>query len=50
MYKCSKCGLGVIVYDGSGKVLETPIKACNCKAPITVDLKGSMKGTGGVKL
>ena len=45
MYKCSSCGLGVIVNN-----VEKPIRACSCKKPdgtpatIVIDLKGEAKG------
>lgn len=45
MYNCSACGLAVIMFDGSGKILEKPIKACECKAPIIVDMKSTIEGT-----
>lgn len=45
MYKCSKCNLGVIVYDGKGGILSNPIKACNCDAPITVGMSSTIEGT-----
>lgn len=34
MYKCSKCGKGVLVKD-----LPEPIRACNCTQEIVVDGK-----------
>ena len=45
MYKCSKCNLGVIVYDGNGGILPKPIKACDCNAPITMDMSSTVIGT-----
>ena len=32
MYKCSVCGLGVLIRE-----LETPVRACNCTTKIIVD-------------
>ena len=32
MYKCSKCGKGVLVRD-----LPEPIRACNCTQEVIVD-------------
>lgn len=49
MYKCSKCNLAVIVYDGNGKILDKPIKACECSAPIVADMSATASGKGGVK-
>lgn len=49
MYYCSKCLLAVIVFDEHGKILEKPIKACDCKAPITVDMSATAKGKSGIK-
>ena len=34
MYKCSKCGKGVLVKD-----LQEPIRACNCKQEVIVNGK-----------
>lgn len=39
MYKCSKCGLEVIVLPG-----HDPIKACECKAPIIAEMSGTVYG------
>lgn len=50
MYSCSKCGLAVIVYDEKGKILEKPIKACNCNAPIKVEISAITHGYGGLKM
>lgn len=50
MYLCSKCGLAVIVYDGKGKVLEKPIRACNCNATIIASMSATAHGVGGVKM
>jgi len=44
MYKCSKCGLGVIVHDGKGGILPQPIRACKCNAPINVDMNSNVQG------
>ncbi len=49
MYNCSGCGLAVIVYDAKGAILDKPIRACNCKAPITVSMDTWIKGKGGVR-
>lgn len=50
MYKCSQCGLGVIVVDLKGNPLEKPIKACDHKAPVTMDLGTiTINGKGGLK-
>jgi len=45
MYKCSKCNLGVIVYDGNGNILPKPVKACNCNAPIVAEMSSTLEGT-----
>lgn len=45
MYKCSKCGLAVIVIKD-----EKPIKACNCNAPIISDMSAVTVGKGGLKI
>jgi len=45
MYKCSKCGKGVLVKD-----LPEPIRACNCTkadgtpATITLEVEGNAYG------
>lgn len=57
MYKCSVCGLGVLVRE-----LETPIRACNCTiteikegieikrlAPIIVDMQSTLEGKSSIK-
>lgn len=49
MYKCSKCGLAVIVYDGQGKILEKPLRPCECDAPIIMDMHASVVGKSGIK-
>ena len=36
-YYCSKCKLAVIVVG-----VETPIKACNCDAPITAEMEADL--------
>lgn len=41
-YKCSKCGLGVIVIPD-----HEPIKACNCNEAIIADIKAHATGQGG---
>lgn len=43
MYKCSKCGLGVIV-EG-----EKKIKACKCEASIIASMESTVTSKGGVK-
>lgn len=43
MYQCSKCGLAVIVHEGKVH------RGCQCNATVILDLKGEMKGVGGVK-
>ena len=43
MYKCKKCGLGVVVTK------EATIKACKCKAPIVCDMSATATGKGGVR-
>jgi hypothetical protein len=43
MYKCSKCGLAVIVTTG----IE-PIKACKCEAPIIADMTATVTVKVGV--
>lgn len=45
MYKCSECGLAVIVLPN-----EKPIKACKCEAPIIVEMEATATGKGGVSL
>lgn len=42
MYRCSNCQLAVIVTE------EETIKACNCEAPITLDMSATVEGRGGV--
>ena len=51
MYKCSKCGLGILVKD-----LPEPIRKCNCtkedgKTPATiiVDMEGEAYGRSQFK-
>jgi DNA-directed RNA polymerase subunit RPC12/RpoP len=41
-YKCSKCGLGVIILPN-----QEPIKACKCNATILADIKAHATGHGG---
>lgn len=43
-YKCSKCGLAVVVIPN-----EKPIKACSCNAPIIADMTAVASGSGGLK-
>jgi hypothetical protein len=40
MNKCSKCGLGVIITK------TKVIKACECNAPIIVEVSTKLKGIG----
>lgn len=42
MYKCSKCGLGVIVIEGK------TIKACKCEAPVIAEMNTKLKGVANV--
>ena len=42
MYKCSKCGVPVLVI--AGKV----IKPCKCDAPIVAEMSASAKGISSV--
>jgi len=50
MYKCSKCKLEVIIYDEKGGVLPKPIRACNCEAPIIMDMNApEVKGRSQFK-
>lgn len=42
-YHCGQCGLGVIIIEN-----ESPIKACNHKAPILMDMDATLEGKGGV--
>lgn len=45
MYFCSKCKLQVIIIPG-----KDPIKACNCKASIIMDMgKIKLEGKGNLK-
>ena len=44
-YKCSKCGIAVIVIPN-----EEPIKPCKCDAPITAEASATTQGSGGVKI
>lgn len=57
MYKCSVCGLGVLVRE-----LESPIRACDCTitetkegieikrlAPITIDMQSNLEGKSSMK-
>jgi len=43
VYKCSKCGLAVIVTN------TKVIKACNCDAPIVAEASATAKGTSVIK-
>jgi DNA-directed RNA polymerase subunit RPC12/RpoP len=42
-YKCSKCGLEVIIIKD-----KEPIKACKCKASIIAEMGAKTKGSGAV--
>lgn len=42
-YKCSKCGLAVIVEN-----VPEPIFACECKAPVEAEMSATATGKGGV--
>ncbi len=42
-YKCSKCGLAVIVLEG-----EEPIKACTCEAAIIAEMEAEATAKGGL--
>lgn len=44
-YRCSACGLGVIVL-----CVEHVIRACRCNAPIAATMTCEMKGAGGVRV
>jgi hypothetical protein len=48
MYKCSKCGRGVLVVV-DGKPLPKPIRACDCNATIVASLSSVIEGKGGLK-
>lgn len=50
MYFCRACNLAVIVFDERGKILEKPVKACGCKAPIRMDMSAKAKGVSGIKM
>jgi len=43
-YKCSKCGLAVIILPE-----QQPIKACNCEAAIIAEMSSIAQGQGGIK-
>lgn len=43
MYKCSKCKLAVIYHEGK------LIKACECKAPVILNIEAKLQGVGGIK-
>ena len=43
-YKCSKCGLAVIVIPN-----QEPIKACNCNVAILADMTAHATGQGGMQ-
>lgn len=45
MYKCSKCGLSVIIIKD-----EKPIKACKCEASIIAEMSAVTIGKGGLKI
>ena len=42
-YKCSQCGLAVIVLEG-----EEPIKACTCEASIIAEMEAEATAKGGL--
>jgi hypothetical protein len=44
MYRCSKCGMAVIVIPN-----EKPIRACKCNATIIADISAVTHGKGGLK-
>lgn len=44
MYKCSKCGMAVIVHNGKIH------KGCQCVAPVTAEMSAKADGKGGVKV
>lgn len=43
-YKCSKCGLAVIVLPE-----QPPIRACKCNEAIIAEASCIAKGNGGIK-
>lgn len=43
VYKCSNCGLAVIING------EEKIKACNCNAPILADMEAHATGTSSIE-
>lgn len=43
-YKCSKCGLAVIVLPN-----QEPIKACKCEVAIIAEAQSTAFGHGGIK-
>jgi len=43
-YRCSKCGLAVIVLPN-----QEPIKACKCEASIIAEAQSTAHGHGGIK-
>lgn len=44
MYRCSKCGMAVIVLPD-----VKPIKACKCSASVIADMTAVTTGKGGIK-
>lgn len=42
MYRCKECKREAILCDGK------LIRACQCNAPVVIDLKGEAKGSGGL--
>jgi len=44
MYKCGKCGKGVVVVKDT-----PPIKQCDCKAPVVCDMEATAEGTSNLK-
>lgn len=43
-YKCSKCGLAIIILPE-----QQPIKACKCESSIIAEMTSVAQGHGGIK-
>lgn len=41
-YFCAECEIEIVVSDG------TPVKECECDAPIIAEMESTLHGVGGV--